>query len=484
MLFNSVQYLIFLPVVVTLFWLSPRAAKMPLLLVASYIFYATWNPPFVLLIIGLTLFNFFWGKYLSKATDEKRKQIFTWGIIANIATLAFFKYTNFLLGTVASAVHLVTKHPTSFEANIVLPLGISFFVFEFIHYLFEVNKGGKPVDSFIHFALFAAFFPTQIAGPIKRYDDFMKQMSEYNPLKLEYFDEGLPLIITGLAKKLLFADNLAILVQMGFSNPGAYGAPELWLFTYAFAFQIYFDFSAYTDIARGSAMLFGYHIPINFNMPYIAANMSDFWRRWHISLSTWLRDYLFIPMGGSRVSNWKINRNMLITFALGGLWHGASWSFVVWGLFHGMCLVVHREFVRLKERLPKLEPLWKSSAFHYFSMFLTFQAVCIGDVFFRIQDSKAAFAAVKKMVLMNPIFSAEEGHQFFIAKETLPIIVPVTVTMVAVLLLANLPLSKMIDDRAFDKVPPFMKGAFCAVLIIAMVVLIPNTSAPFVYFQF
>jgi len=287
----------------------------------------------------------------------------------------------------------------------------------------------------------------------------MKQMTDKNPFKLEYFDEGIPLIVMGLAKKLLLADNLAILVQMGFSNPSAYGAPELWLFTYAFAFQIYFDFSAYTDIARGSAMLFGYHIPINFNLPYIAANISDFWHRWHISLSTWLRDYLFIPMGGSRVANWKVNRNILITFALGGLWHGASWSFVIWGVFHGLCLVAHREFVALKTHLPKLD-------------------------FICIQDSKAAFAAVKKMLLFSPIYTADEAHQFFIAKETLPIIVPVTVTMVALLTLANLPLSKLIKDRAFDRVPPFVKGAFCAVLIIAMVVLIPATSAPFVYFQF
>ncbi len=483
MLFNSVQYLIFLPTVVLLFWLSPRAVKMPLLLVASYIFYASWNPPFVLLIIGLTLFNFYWGKILARSTTN-RKKVFTTGIVANILTLATFKYANFFLDTVSSAIHLVSKQSPDLALNIILPLGISFFVFEFIHYLFEVNRGGKPVESFVHFALFAAFFPTQIAGPIKRYDDFMKQMTDTNPFKLEYFDEGLPLIVMGLAKKLLIADNLAILVQMGFSTPSAYGAPELWLFTYAFAFQIYFDFCAYTDIARGSAMLFGYHIPINFNLPYIAANMADFWHRWHISLSTWLRDYLFIPMGGSRVANWKVNRNILVTFALGGLWHGASWSFVIWGLFHGLCLVVHREFVALKGRLPKLDPLWKSGFWHYLSIFLTFNAVCIGDVFFRLQDSKQAFAAVKKMLLFSPIYTADEAHHFFIAKETLPIIVPVTVTMVAVLFLANLPLSKLINDRAFDRVPPFLKGAFCAVLIIAMVVLIPTTSAPFVYFQF
>lgn len=483
MLFNSIQYLIFLPIVVALFWILPRAIKLPMLLVASYIFYATWNPPFVLLIIGLTLFNFFWGKALSKATVH-RKKLFTWGIIANLLTLGFFKYTNFLLGSVASAVHLVTKQSPDYALNIILPLGISFFVFEFIHYLFEVNKGGKPVDSFVHFALFAAFFPTQIAGPIKRYNDFMAQMTDQKPFKLEYFDEGLPLIVIGLAKKLLLADNLAVLVQMGYSNPNVYGAPELWLFTYAFAFQIYFDFSAYTDIARGSAMLFGYHIPLNFNLPFIAQNISDFWHRWHISLSTWLRDYLFIPMGGSRIANWKVNRNILLTFALGGLWHGASWSFVIWGIYHGLCLVAHREFVSVKSRLEKLKPIWDSSFWRYFSIFLTFNAVCIGDVFFRLPDTKAAFTTVKKMLLFSPIFTTSEAHQFFILKQTLPIIVPITLVMVIALLILNLPLSSLNEKKVFTRVPAFAKGAFCAALIIAMVALIPNTSAPFVYFQF
>jgi len=331
MLFTSFQYLLFLPAVVLLYWLLPRKWRLPMLLVASYAFYMSWIPAFALLIFGLTLFNFLWGRLLHNATD-KRKFVFGTGVAVNLLCLGVFKYVNFFVESVDAFLKLATRHDPGWSVNIILPLAISFFTFEFIHYLFEIYRGNKPIDSFVLFALFAAFFPTQIAGPIKRYPDFQAQMQSEQKLKLSFFDEGIPLIVIGFAKKLLLADNLAVFVQMGLTDPGAYGAPELWLFTYAFAFQIYFDFSGYTDIARGSAMLFGYHIPINFNMPYIAKNMSDFWHRWHISLSTWLRDYLFIPLGGSRGNRWATNRHLFSTMALGGLWHGAGWNFVVCGV--------------------------------------------------------------------------------------------------------------------------------------------------------
>jgi alginate O-acetyltransferase complex protein AlgI len=282
----------------------------------------------------------------------------------------------------------------------------------------------------------------------------------------------------------LLADNLSYLVQLGYSTPNSYGAPELWLFTYAFAFQIYFDFSGYTDIGRGSAMLFGYHIPINFNLPFIAKNMSDFWHRWHISLSTWLRDYLFIPMGGSRQGEFKTCRNLFITFAIGGLWHGASWSFVIWGVFHGLCLVGHRTFNNLSRKIKALDNFWETPVWRYFSIFLTFQAVCIGDVFFRIQDSKMAFNVVRKMLTLHPIFSTEEAGRFFVLKPDMPVAVPVIMAVVAGLIVLNLPLSAANQKGIFRNCPPVLKAAFCAVVVIGMVTLMPDSSAPFVYFQF
>ena len=484
MLFTSLQYIIFLPLVVALYWVCPRTWRLPLLLVCSYYFYMSFMPAFILLILGMTIFNFFWGRLLFNAAPEKKKSLFGVGLTANLLCLGFFKYTNMLLSTAAGAVGLLTHHAPSWHADIILPLGISFFAFEFIHYLFEIYRGGTPIKSFVLFALFAAFFPTQIAGPIKRYKDFEKQMLTQTELRLSNFDEGVPLIILGMAKKLLLADNLAVLVDMGLKDPRVYGAPELWLFMYAFAFQIYFDFSGYTDIGRGSAMLFGYHIPVNFNMPYFAKNMSDFWHRWHISLSTWLRDYLFIPLGGSRHGRMKTHRNLFLTMAIGGLWHGASWSFMVWGMFHGLALIVHREFQLFKAKHARLEAFVDSKFGTLLSMFLTFHAAIIGWVFFRVQDVGQAFFMVKRMLLMSPIYTRAENHSFLILKPELPVLVPVVLLMVLGLLVTNLPVSYASEKGWFKNSPAPLKAAFCTALIVAIITFLPDTSAPFIYFQF
>lgn len=483
MLFTTLQYLLFLPCVVALFWVLPQKLRLPMLLIASYIFYMSWIPQFILLIVPMTFLNWLWGFYMHRHMD-KRKLLLGIGIGLNLLTLGIFKYAGFAVTSASAAVGLVTHHNPGWVTNIILPLGISFFTFEFIHYLFEIYRGNKPVNSFVLFALFAAFFPTQIAGPVKRYPDFVAQMLEEKKPHLSDFDEGVPLIITGMAKKLLLANNLSTFVQMGFADPSAFGAIELWLFAYAFAFQIYFDFSAYTDIGRGSAMLFGYHIPINFNLPFIAANMADFWKRWHISLSTWLRDYLFIPIGGSRGTKWQVNWNLFVTMALGGLWHGASWNFVVWGIYHGLCLIVHREFVGLKAMLPQLQKFWESKIFHALSMLLTFNAVVVGCVFFGMTNINVAFNYIKRMVLLHPIFTPVEGHQFLVLKQEMPLVVPIVIAMTVVLLLINYPLGKLIEKQAFKVVPVPVKAVYWSALVVLMITFLSNASAPFIYFQF
>ncbi|CAN5375313.1 MBOAT family protein [soil metagenome] len=486
MIFTSAEYILFLPIVVLLFWVLPKVCRLPMLLVASYYFYMSFIPQFILLILPMTLFNWLWGKLMVK--DHTSKKLLGIGIAVNLIILGVFKYANFFADSFGSIAKVATGKAMHFDLHIILPLGISFFTFEFIHYLFEIYRGKKPIDSFVLFALFAAFFPTQIAGPIKRYPDFVEQMQAENKIKLSYFDEGVPLIIIGMAKKLLLADNLAVFVQMGVSGPSNYSGLELWLFAYAFAFQIYFDFSGYTDIGRGSAMLFGYHIPINFNMPYIASNMSDFWRRWHVSLSTWLRDYLFIPLGGSRGTRFQVNRNLFLTMALGGLWHGASWNFVVWGVFHGLALIVHREFSMWKDSTLALKNFLDQKAvafvWRYFSIFLTFQAVCIGWVFFRIQDIGLAWVMVRRMLTLRPMFSMPAPEHFIVMKPDLPVVVPVVLIMVGLLLLTNLPISALNEKKVFQNLPAFVKAAYCAVLILAIVTFLPDTSQPFIYFQF
>jgi alginate O-acetyltransferase complex protein AlgI len=483
MLFTSLQYALFLPVVVVLFWTLPQRYRFNMLLVASYIFYGSWMPAFLLLIVPMTLFNWLYGRLLH-ARPEQKKVLFGLGVAVNLAILGVFKYANFFLDSVRPLLQHAGGHGADWTLNIILPLGISFFTFEFIHYLFEIYRGNKPVDSFVLFALYAAFFPTQIAGPIKRYPDFVAQMQEVKPCRLSYFDDGIPLIVVGLAKKILLADTLAVFVQMGLSDPSAYGAVELWLFAFAFAFQIYFDFSGYTDIARGSAELFGYHIPINFNMPYIASNIAEFWHRWHISLSSWLRDYLFIPLGGSRGSRWQTNKNLLLTMSLGGLWHGASWNFLVWGVYHGLLLVLHREFGFLKRETAWLRSAVDSKAGHAFCTFFTFMAVCVGWIFFRVQNINVAANIVKKMVTLHPLFTRQEAQQIVVLNPQLPVVVPVALLLVGLLLIGNVPLSVLNGRGVIRRAHPLLKSAFCTAMVLLIVVFAPDDSAPFIYFQF
>jgi len=484
LLFTSYQYLLFLPTVVALYWVLPQKYRLPMLLVASYAFYMSWMPIFGALIFALTLGNWIIGKFISRSENNK-KPLLILGITLNLLTLGYFKYANFFISSAQNLLNSITHHPGSQLAlNIILPLGISFFVFEFIHYLIELYRGKKPIDSFVLFGLFAAFFPTQIAGPIKRYDDFAAQMQEKKTFSIANFDEGIPLIVIGLAKKLLIADNLAVFVDMFANTHFAYGSLETWVFAYAFAMQIYFDFSGYTDIARGSAHLFGYHIPINFNLPYIANSMSDFWRRWHISLSTWLRDYLFIPLGGSRGSSLMTNRNLLLTMALGGLWHGAAWNFVVWGVYHGLMLIAHRTFSEWRQSQTSLKPLFESKAFNIFSMLLTFHCVCIGWVFFRIGDIGAAFSMVKKMVLLSPLMTHAEAGHFLLLKPELPVSVPIALFIIALLLFCTPIIGKAREAGWIARTPGPLKGLYITAVILTIITFLPDNSTPFIYFQF
>ncbi|HUS14589.1 MAG TPA: MBOAT family protein, partial [Chloroflexia bacterium] len=333
MLFNSIYYAFFLPIVLVLYWTVPRRLRYPLLLIASYLFYMNWIPAYLGLILGLTVVNYGFGIWLG---HHRHRGILGLAVATNLGVLVYFKYANFLLDSARSA---GLDYPT---AQILLPLGISFFTFEFIHYVVDVWRGDPPVRDPVQFALFAAFFPTQIAGPIKRYQAFVHQLEAYPRFDAALAQEGVGLILRGLFKKVVLADALAQFANRGFDQPAALGSVDAWIAVYAFAFQIFFDFSGYTDIGRGSAQLFGFTVPENFAAPYLSPNLASFWRRWHMSLSSWLRDYLFIPLGGSRVSRLATYRNLWLTMTLGGLWHGAAWHFVAWGAYQGVGLVALR----------------------------------------------------------------------------------------------------------------------------------------------
>lgn len=353
-LFNSLTYVFFLPVVVAVTWAVPARARPAFLLLASYAFYADWSPPFLLLIVGMTVVNY----VLGLVQDRKSPRVRSWLVMAvafNLTTLGIFKYLGFLDSTVLSLVHAIGLPSSWPVVRLILPLGLSFFTFEFIHYQVDLYRGGEPIRSPIDFALFPAFFPTQIAGPIKRYQDFESQVASHPPFDSRRFLEGVELIALGLFKKIVLADSLLPIADRLFSSPAHVSALDTWLGVIAFSFQIYLDFSGYTDVGRGSALLLGYRVPVNFRAPYLAASMRDFWRRWHISLSSWLRDYLYIPLGGNRGGPWRTRFNLLATMALGGLWHGAAWHFVVWGVGHGLALATERGVAR---GLPESRRRW------------------------------------------------------------------------------------------------------------------------------
>lgn len=487
MLFNSTAYLIFLPVVICVFWLTPWRARTLILLVASYYFYMTWKPEYGLLIFGLTALNYGMGLLIGKFQQQKKALLIT-AIAANLVLLGYFKYTYFLRDMVNGALSAAGKSVPQIPAvpfEIILPLGISFFVFEFIHYVTDVYRGHAPIKSFPKFALFASFFPTQIAGPIKRFQDFIPQLDKPQSITRRDFDEGFELILFGLLKKVVFADNLASVVQAGFANPGALTSADLWLAVYAFAFQVYFDFSGYSDIARGSAQLMGFKVPINFNIPYMSDSITEYWRRWHMSLGSWLRDYLFFPLGGSRGSQLSIYRNTMITMILCGLWHGPALRFIGFGAYHGLLLVIHRAWRSIIARNQHLEKIVDTKLFHAFAIFLTFQSMCMSLVIFRSENPQTMITVFKKLFLLEPLANGIHNWQLTLPAIDGPAIYLYSPLMIAVLFVATFVGGKFKDSFGIMPIQnKYWKAAYLAFIICCLMVFSPESAPRFIYFQF
>jgi alginate O-acetyltransferase complex protein AlgI len=399
MLFNSLEYAIFLPAAWILFWALPPSRRIDLMLVASYIFYASWSVPYAAMVFGLVVTNYVFGLVLGRLSQHRRAALSAF-IAFDLGVLVLFKYLDFGLTSVAAGANVALgSHWEPQLLRLVLPLGISFFTFEFIHYLVDIHRGDVPVHSFSKFHVFVAFFPTQIAGPIKRFQQFVPSLERLDRFDPALAREGLWLIGLGLTKKMLLADHLAVWVNRGFGSAsnGSLGTADAWLTGLAFSLQIFFDFSGYTDIARGSAALFGFRIPINFDAPLLASSLSDFWRRWHISLSTWLRDYVYIPLGGSRASRLLVTRNLLITLLLGGLWHGAAWHFVAWGGFWGVGLAIHhllRDRVLLSRTVPVVLAGWVFTQIFVIVGWVLFRADSLGTAGVMFQAMLGRGAAI------------------------------------------------------------------------------------------
>ena len=384
MLFNSWSFIPFLLTVLGLYYALPHRAQNRLLLVASYVFYGAWDVRFLGLLIFSTTVDYVVGRLLGATVDErKRKAILLLSIATNLGLLGFFKYFNFFAESFAALTDQLgwNVHPTTLR--VILPVGISFYTFQSLSYTIDVyRRRQEPERSLLDLATFVAFFPQLVAGPIERVQKLLPQIKAPRRTTRAQVQEGLWLILWGLFKKVAVADNLAIFVDRAFASEVPDGGPRALLAVYAFALQIYGDFSGYTDIARGVAKLMGFEMMRNFDRPYLAANPADFWRRWHISLSSWLRDYLYIALGGNRRGPARTYVNLLLTMLLGGLWHGAAWTFVLWGLFHGLLVAIHRAW--------QSKPIPRALA-----VVGTFHLVCLGWLLFRATSVAQAFAFLR-----------------------------------------------------------------------------------------
>lgn len=356
MIFSSLQYLVFLPIIVLLYWQMRGTARLVLVVLASYFFYMSWLPVYGTLLLVMTTANWL----LALAMDRCRtrpgalKALLGLGLLGNLGCLCYYKYANFFLSNIFGAASWVTQwlqvatpFATWSALDILLPLGISFFVFEFVHYIVDVYRGDRPVRSWLEFNAFASFFPSQIAGPIKRYQEFLDWLRKPIPWSSDLLSEGGALIVQGMFKKVAIADPIGLIIWGSFSSTASLSAADAWIASIGFVIQVYCDFSGYTDIGRGSALLLGIRLPENFQLPFLAQDLTDFWRRWHMSLSFWLRDYIYVPLGGSRGDRLRVWSNLFITMAACGLWHGAAWHYVLFGCMQGVGLILHKEWKQL-----------------------------------------------------------------------------------------------------------------------------------------
>ncbi len=346
MLFNSTVFLAFFVTVYALYLVLQRRlrAQNALLLLASYIFYGYWDLRFLGLLLLTTAFDFCLGRWIERAAEPRRRRtLLALSICANLSILGLFKYFNFFAASMAQLLHALHLPASYATLSIVLPVGISFYTFQSMGYTIDVYRRSVPaVTRLLDYALFVAFFPQLVAGPIERAANRLPQITALRRITAAHVDSGLFLILWGYFKKVVIADNMAKIADAVFNNTASYHGLDLILGALAFTIQIYGDFSGYTDIGRGVARLMGFELMLNFRLPYFAASPAEFWERWHISLSTWLRDYLYIPLGGNRHGPGRTRRNLMLTMLLGGLWHGAAWNFVIWGGYHGSLLVIHR----------------------------------------------------------------------------------------------------------------------------------------------
>ena len=474
MLFCTPQYLVFLAGVFAAYWLLPWArARVALLLAASLFFYATWSFQLTFLIVFTTMADFLLARGIEASTSPtRRKGLLFLSLTGNVSLLVYFKYANFFLASLEEALRAAGAQASFPVLHVLAPIGISFYTFEAISYMVDVYQRRIAAErNPFHFLLFITFFPHLIAGPIVRARDFLPQIRHPKQWDWTRIHRGVQLLLVGAFKKMVIADRMAIYVEPVFARPEAYQWIALLTGVLAFSLQVYCDFSGYSDMALGSAHLLGYKLAINFNLPFLAVNVSDLWRRWHISLSNWMRDYLFIPLGGSRGSSWRTNFNLLLIMVLGGLWHGGCWGYVIWGLLHGCFLIVHRSFRVFCKVRPRLERVLASIPGTVLRVALTFACFNFAVLFFRASSLTAAVAMLRGLVNLQSGLGSPRARDSMIG---------LSILLVVVHILVGTGVWKKIASR----LPAPAMGVGYALTVLTALVLAPQITQAFIYFQF
>ena len=401
MLFNSLQFAIFFVIVYALYLMLKHKWQNRMLLLASYVFYGSWDWRFLSLILASTVLDYICGIKIHESRDDRRRKWFLcFSIIGNLSILGFFKYFDFFATSFQSLLGLFGLSVQPHLLRVILPMGISFYTFQTMSYTIDIyRREMEPTRKFFDFALFVAFFPQLVAGPIERARHLLPQMLAPRKMSLDKFYNGCCLIFWGLFLKIFVADNLARIVDPVFAEVPPYNGLKVLLALYAFAFQIFSDFAGYSSIARGLGKCMGFEIMINFNLPYFSTNPQEFWRRWHISLSNWLRDYLYIPLGGNRKGTVITYRNLAITMLLGGLWHGAAWTFITWGAYHGAILIIYRILKPFFEKKSFSKGALIGKAWFWVKVVFFFHLMCLGWLIFRAQSMTQVFQMMQSLFI-------------------------------------------------------------------------------------
>jgi alginate O-acetyltransferase complex protein AlgI len=468
MLFSSPEFLIFFFVLIGILLLSrSNRLKKALLLGASYFFYGYWDYRFTLLMVSMTVVNYYVGVKIGQTQNPQKKRWLFIGIVFNLTILGFFKYFNFFTNSFNSVFNTFNINLSTLD--IILPIGISFITFEVISYIVDIYRGTiSSAKNIWDFALLVAFFPHLIAGPILRPNQFLPEINKPIQLNLNNFSCGIQLFLLGLVRKVVIADSLAMFVDSVFKHPIDYSSTTVWLAIFAYAIQIYCDFCGYSDMAIGVARILGFDIPINFDLPYISRSITEFWRRWHISLSSWLRDYLYIPLGGNRLGKLRQYLNLMIVMLLGGLWHGASWNFFCWGGLHGSALAIHKLYSDsvLKESREK-ETSW---LYQLGSTIVTFLFICLTWIFFRSSDFSTSTLMLQKLFLL----SDPNGVNWYPTALVVSFPILILCDCVAKILYQG----RMLNLNSFRGLAIFFFVLF------GVFFLSPSNPSPFIYFQF